>query len=427
MIELQVLNYLLETKNYSFILENSITQDYFIKYKEMFLFIKKHYEQFNTVPDKATFINAFPDFVFSEVFEGEKYLIDKIKEEFTYNKMVNVLNTAAELVQGDSRKAVEYLLNNVSNLTEDIGLETYDYKNEIVNRYEKYIEKCKNKDKFYITTGFPELDEIIGGWDRTEEYASITARTGIGKTFIMLYFALHCAKIGLNVGIYSGEMTEDKVGFRLDTLFTNISHYSLTRGDNKVEEEYKSFINKIKEIEGNLKILTAKKLGNFANVSNLKAFINKEKLDILFIDQISLMEDLNKNKIRHEKYESISKDLKSMQTQLQIPIVLLAQLNRGVEKDGEPDTTNVGGSDRISQDSTIMLSLTRKDDRLTIQIMKSRDSASGVKLNYLWDVDKGIFTYIPTGDAPEKLNPKENCENVRRKFENKTSNEIEPF
>ena len=47
-----------------------------------------------------------------QLFDG-----DKIKEEFTYNKMVNVLNTAAELVQGDSRKAVEYLLNNVSNLS----------------------------------------------------------------------------------------------------------------------------------------------------------------------------------------------------------------------------------------------------------------------------------------------------------------------
>lgn len=428
MIELQVINYLLETKNYDFVVNNAITSEYFVKNYDKFEFIKNHYNQFNDVPDKATFINAFPDFVFTEVFEGEKYLADKLNEEYTYNKMVGVLNKAAELVQNDSRDAVEYLLNSVNTLSKDMGVKIYDYKEEINNRFTTYLEKCKNKDKFYITTGFPELDEVIGGWDRKEEYASITARTGIGKTFIMLYFALHCAKLGLNVGVYSGEMNSDKVGYRLDTLFTHISQFAITRGDESIENEYKSFINKILDIKGNIKILSASSLGGFANVSNLKSFVKKEKLDILFIDQISLMEDMNNNRIRHEKFESISKDIKALQTQLQIPIILLAQLNRGVEKDNDPDTTNVGGSDRISQDSTLMLSLTRKDGKFTIQIMKNRDGASGVKLNYLWDVDKGLFTYIPTEDAPKALNPKENCDKVRRKFDNKDNqNATEPF
>ena len=62
--QLQVLNKILQTKDYSFILLNSLDEGYFYNYKAEFKFIKKHYETYGTVPDQMTFAQAFPDFDF---------------------------------------------------------------------------------------------------------------------------------------------------------------------------------------------------------------------------------------------------------------------------------------------------------------------------------------------------------------------------
>lgn len=417
MIETQFLNYILENKNYNIVILNNIDNSYFAKYKDEFDFIDNHYNQYKVVPDKATFINKFPDFVFTEVNESEKYLIQALDEERTYNRMVPILNNTVSKAKTDSRTAVEYLLNEVSNLSKNTGFEAIDLVKSADKRLNEYLERTKHLNKFYITTGFQELDEIIGGWDRKEEYGVVTARTGKGKSFLISYFALHCAKLGLKVGIYSGEMSDTKLGFRIDTLYSHISNYSIMKGDKSVEEEYRKSIEQFKNIEGSIYVCTPQMLDGFATVGKLKAFIEKYNLDILFIDQISLMEDMRNNRVRFEKFESISKDIKSLQVDLQIPVIVAAQLGRGVEKDEDPDTTNIALSDRIAQDATLIISMQRKENTVILQVMKSRDGSSGNKLFYNWDVDKGIFKWIPAEkDALNGKSSTNECEKVNEEY-----------
>lgn len=417
MIETQFLNYVLDRKNYNIVILNNIDNSYFAKYKDEFNFIDEHYSQYKVVPDKATFINKFPDFQFTEVNETEKYLIQALDEERTYNKMVPILNNTVAKAKSDSRTAVEYLLNEVSNLSKNTGFEAIDLVKSADKRLNEYLERTKHKNKYYVTTGFQELDEIIGGWDRKEEYGVVTARTGKGKSFLISYFALHCAKLGLKVGIYSGEMSDTKLGFRIDTLYSHISNYSIMKGDKAVEEEYRKSIENFKNIEGSIYVCTPQMLDGFATVGKLKAFIEKYNIDILFIDQISLMEDMRNNRVRFEKFESISKDIKSLQVDLQIPIIIAAQLGRGMEKDEDPDTTNIALSDRIAQDATLIISMQRKESTVILQVMKSRDGSSGNKLYYNWDVDKGIFNWIPAeNDALKGKSRTTECEKVNEEY-----------
>lgn len=417
MIETQFINYILDKKDYSIVILNNIDNTYFDKYKDEFNFINEHYSQYKVVPDKATFVNKFPDFVFTEVNETEKYLIQALDEERTYNRMVPILNNTVNKAKTDSRTAVEYLLNEVSNLSKNTGFEAIDLVKSADKRLEEYLERTKHKDKYYVTTGFQELDEIVGGWDRKEEYGVVTARTGKGKSFLISYFALHCAKLGLKVGIYSGEMSDTKLGFRIDTLYSHISNYSIMKGDKDVEDDYRKSIEKFKTIEGNIYVCTPQMLGGFATVGKLKAFVEKYELDILFIDQISLMEDMRGNRVRFEKFESISKDIKNLQVEAQIPIIIAAQLGRGIEKDEDPDTTNIALSDRIAQDATMIISMQRKENTVILQIMKSRDGGSGNKLYYSWDVDKGIFQWLPAeNDALNGQSRTNSCEKLEENY-----------
>ena len=103
-------------------------------------------------------------------------------------------------------------------------------------------KKIDSFDKYYVKTGFMELDEVIGGWDRIEELATIVARPGIGKSWVLLKCAIAAVEQGLNVGIYSGEMSEDKMAWRMDTLIGNIPNSKLIRGDISIQADYKNIL-----------------------------------------------------------------------------------------------------------------------------------------------------------------------------------------
>lgn len=209
-------------------------------------------------------------------------------------------------------------------------------------------------------------------------------------------------------------MSAVKVGYRLDTLIGHISNSRLIRGNREIQNTYKAYLDNLKNIiSGQIKILTPEMLGGFAGVNALQAFIEKEQLDILCIDQHSLLDDDRKAKNPVEKASNISKDLKRLQVLKKIPIIAVSQQNRS-STDSGVGTEHVAQSDRIAQDSTIVIFIEKKDDILDVELIKSRDSVNMRKLCYAVDFDKGIFTYIPGEDDIDK-NTK--IEDLKEEFE----------
>lgn len=406
MIDLQILNLVLDKKDYSIIVNNGLTEDYFPEYKEEFNFIKDHYDKYKIVPDKETFVNKFQNFNFFNVYEKPEFLIKGIKEEYIYLKTVPIIQKVDQLLTGenaDSNKAVEYLVQKLPSLTELMSFNAIDLVKQAEQRYNAYEIKCEKKEVAYISTGLKELDEIIGGWDCAEELAVISARTNQGKSWWLDYFLLKALQQGKRVGLYSGEMTPDKVGYRVDTFMSNISNFKMVHGHSDIKEQYREHIEHFKKLSGSFFIITPKELGGPATVEKLKAFVQKYNIELLGIDQFSLMEDSRKGRQTFEKYANISMDLKTMQMQLRIPILAVSQLNRaasgGKDKtETEIGTENLSYSDRIGQDATTVLSIQQKEQGLELKIVKARDSKVGDKLTYHWDIDKGVLNFIPTAN-----------------------------
>jgi replicative DNA helicase len=120
---------------------------------------------------------------------------------------------------------------------------------------------------------------------------------------------------------------------------------------------------------------------------------------MLCIDQYSLMRDSSNSRQYYEKFAKISTDLKNLQVQLQIPILMATQLNREKNENG-PDSTSIAGSDKVGQDATSIYFLERTQTGIKLTIGKHRDAKVGAVLNYTWDIDKGNFIYVPVeGDA----------------------------
>ena len=398
MIQLQFLNYLLSTGDSSLIFINNLNKEFFSDYPREYEYIVNHIKDYGNIPDTVTFLSKFPKFDIIEVNESPDYLVDKLYRDKNTRALADVFNDVKNsLVAGDLDKAMDIYLNSVDDMSQAKHIESVDILRD-TSRYEAYLERCDNFDKYYVKTGFKELDEIIGGWDREEELATIVARSNQGKSWILFKCAVAAVEQGLNVGLYSGEMSERKVGYRVDTLISNISNTALTKGDRSVQNEYKRYLDELPtRFKGSLKILTPNMIDGPAGVSALRAFIERDKLDILFIDQHSLLEDDRRARQPFEKAANISRDLKNLQTLKKIPIVAVSQQNRTSTENGV-GLEHVAQSDRIAQDSTIVIFFEQKDGTMTMHLVKSRDSANMKDLKYSINLNNGTFIYIPETD-----------------------------
>lgn len=406
MIQSQMLNKIIQTKDASIITLNNLTADYFSEYKDEYWFIKNHLTKYGNIPDIETVLNVFPEFEVISVNEPVEYLLEELMHDSSKRFLAENYTRVRELILADKVEDAMQILKQASERsTSFVSLQCVDILKD-TSRYDAYVDKIDNTDKYFIRTGFDELDAITGGWDIYEELATIVARNGLGKSWILFKCAAAAAKQGRCVGIYSGEMSENKVGYRIDTILSNIANGALIHGGGSVKNEYKKYIDSLSEtVPGSIKILTPKMINGPAGVSALRAFIEKEHLDILFIDQHSLLEDDRGAKNPVEKASNISKDLKLLQVVKRIPIISVSQQNREKLDDGKGnksfDTTQVAMSDRIAQDSTQIIFIERKDDLMRLHLVKSRDTANGKILTYKVDLNRGIWQYVPDEQSGE--------------------------
>ena len=401
MVSLQILNKIISTKDISIIIDNNLTIDYFLEYEDEYSFIKEHFDNYKNVPDIETFINKFPDFELLEVNESDRYLVDAIREEYLYSKSVPVIKKAAELLKSDSNEASRYLQSELVNLTPNYTTPYVDIIHSN-SRVEMFEDKSNNKDKWFIPTGFEELDDIIYGWQCGEEFVVIFARTGIGKSWVLVKTVQHAWEIGKNVGYVSPEMSADKIGYRFDTLNNHFSNMALVRGDkSKVSiDEYRQYNEKLAEHNNRILVSTPMDFNKQVTVGKLRTFVQANNLDMLAIDGITYMTDerYKRGDNKTTSLTNISEDLMALSCELKIPILVVVQSNRGGTEKDTPDLEDIRDSDGIAHNATKVISLNQKEEALVMKIKKNRDGKIGDKLTYLWDIDLGEFTWMP-GDC----------------------------
>ena len=423
MVSLQILNRVISTKDISIITDNNLTIDYFLEYEDEYSFIKEHFDNYKNVPDTETFINRFPDFELLEVNESDRYLVDAIREEYLYSKSVPVIKKAAELLKSDSNEASRYLQSELVNLTPNYTTPYVDIIHSN-SRVEMFEDKSNNKDRWFIPTGFEELDDIIYGWQCGEEFVVIFARTGIGKSWVLVKTVQHAWEIGKNVGYVSPEMSADKIGYRFDTLNNHFSNMALVRGDkSKVSiDEYKQYNEKLAEHNNSILVSTPMDFNKQVTVGKLRTFVQANNLDMLAIDGITYMTDerYKRGDNKTTSLTNISEDLMALSCELKIPILVVVQSNRGGTEKDTPDLEDIRDSDGIAHNATKVISLNQKEEALVMKIKKNRDGKVGDKLTYLWDIDLGEFTWMPGDCDSATIERKEQKrEEVKKEYKEK--------
>lgn len=263
----------------------------------------------------------------------------------------------------DGYESVKNVERELAKLRERIVIDDFKGIDEVLIQLYKHMETVKDKELTGISTGFKELDQMTGGLQPGGMYI-IGARPSVGKSAFMGKMVLAAAKSGSHVGVISLEMTDNQITARLSSLCSEIDYWRIYRNRMGDEQQAEHFYNKALELS-QLPIKISDATG--VNISDIKAKIARlrarGKMDIIFIDYLQLLDtdDLNRNKNREQEVSAISRGLKLLAKEYDIPVVVLAQLNRASEQAGEkkPKLHNLRESGSLEQDADGVLFIHR--------------------------------------------------------------------
>ncbi len=214
-----------------------------------------------------------------------------------------------------------------------------------------------------ISTGFSDLDYMTSGFQRSD-FILIAARPSMGKTALALNIAEHMALKGnAGVGIFSLEMGATQLANRLMAMNARVEASDLRSGKISGDDFLK--ITQSGTLFGASRLFIDDTPG--ISVSEVRAKCRRlkaqDKLDIIFIDYLQLMQGSGRAESRQQEVSQISRDLKGLARELNIPVVALSQLSRTVEsrKPPKPMLSDLRESGAIEQDADVVMFIYRED------------------------------------------------------------------
>ncbi len=232
---------------------------------------------------------------------------------------------------------------------------------EILPRTIEAIERlCQSKNEYTgIPSGFRELDSMTSGFQNSE-FSVIGARPSVGKTAIALTMAQHIAiERNIPVGFFTLEMSDMALMQRIISSETRIPSEKLRTGLLKASELDRIVDAAGKIYEAPLYIVDMPNM-KLLDLRSLARRLKSDKdVKIIFIDYLTLVTSENTELPRHEQIAEISRSLKALARELEIPIVALSQLKRETEGK-KPTLADIRESGSVEQDADLVIFLHRE-------------------------------------------------------------------
>jgi replicative DNA helicase len=229
----------------------------------------------------------------------------------------------------------------------------------------EYIEAIHSKSnkRFSVPTGFYELDEILGGFQKSD-LVIIAARPSMGKTAFALSLARNAAvDHKVPVGIFSLEMSTMQLIIRMLCAEGRLNAHLVRTGKLPSSEGVKLSKNAHRLINSPIYVDDTPAQSILEIRAKARRLKVEKNIGIIFIDYLQLMQGPAKVESREREISHISRSLKSLAKELNIPVVALAQLNRMVETrtDKRPQLSDLRESGSIEQDADVVIFLNRPE------------------------------------------------------------------
>ena len=259
--------------------------------------------------------------------------------------------------------------------------------------------KSHSKGITGIPSGFQQLDQMTSGFQNSD-FIVLAARPSMGKTALAMSVALTAARNGFATGIFSLEMSAEQLTLRLLSAESGIGHHNI-RNATISSDEWIDLTNVAAQL-AEMKVFIDDTA--MLNIMDLRAKARKLKaehgLQFLVIDYLQLLHSTKKHENRHQEVSDISRSLKALAKELNIPIVALSQLSRAVDSrmDKRPMLSDLRESGAIEQDADLIMFLyrdvvynpeTENPALAELIIGKQRNGPTGtVYMNFIREITK---------------------------------------
>ena len=297
-----------------------------------------------------------------------KYYANIVAEKATLRRLIRLNEEIANNCYA-GKESLEYILDDtekrVFQLVQKRSTEDFVLVRQIVmNAIDKIEAAARNKGSVTgIPTGFTDLDYRTAGM-QPSDLILVAARPSMGKTAFELNLAQYMAfKKNLTVALFSLEMSKEQLVNRMFSLESNVDAQKLRTGQLN-DQEWERLIESAGTI-GKSKLIIDDTPG--ISIAELRSKCRKYKLEhdlsIIMIDYLQLMTGSGRSESRQQEISDISRSLKALARELNVPVVALSQLSRAVEQrpDHRPMLSDLRESGAIEQDADVVMFLYRDD------------------------------------------------------------------
>ena len=294
------------------------------------------------------------------------YYIDIVLEKFTLRRMIEaataIITSAngTDVKVGEALERAEKSILGISKLRKTSEFRTVQ---EVLDKAQNDLETlAKNKGRVTgLTTGLVDLDNLTNGFSPTQ-LIIVAARPAVGKTAFALNIACAAAKsTKKNIAVFSLEMPAEQLIMRMISSLGQVDNKKLQTG--RLENEDWRRINEAISQLADTNIYFHDAGG--VTASEIKAKCRRlstqgEGLGLVIIDYLQLIDSSSKySGSRQQEVSEISRSLKTMALELEVPVIALSQLSRSVEKreDKKPVLSDLRESGSIEQDADIVAAL----------------------------------------------------------------------
>jgi replicative DNA helicase len=339
-----------------------------------------------------------------------------VMEKFIQRELIRISGSVISDAYEDSTDVFDLLDKAESGLYEitDKHLrKNFKSLHEVLVKTVNEIEENRKKtdDLTGVPSGFKALDRLTAGFQKTD-LIILAARPSVGKTAFALNLAMNAAMNSSKqfpVAVFSLEMGAGQIVKRMLSAVTEVSMESITRGK-MAEHEFIQMSQRMSKLaQAKIFLDDQAALNIFELRAKARRLKQKHGIELIIIDYLQLMQaSIEKGGNREQEISKISRDLKALAKELEVPIIALSQLNRSVESRKEskiPQLSDRRESGAIEQDADLVMFLYRpeyyglpndpngetQEGETVINIAKHRNGSTGMeKVRFIKEYQKFV-------------------------------------
>jgi len=343
-----------------------------------------------------------------------------VRKDSTLRKLIKLCeNTSKDCYTGGN--SIDVILENIEQKIFKLvqgymgGTKEESMKEVILNIIKKMEADAKNKGEFTgIPTGFTDLDRMLTGM-HGGELIIVAARPAMGKTAFVLNIVHHLAvKKNVPCLLYSLEMSKEQLGTRLMAIDAMVDSKAMKLSHTLTDDDWDKIVETMNVMtEAPIYMIDNSAISIAELRSQARMHKQNHNIGLIVIDYLQLMSPTGRVESRQNFIADVSRSLKNLARELDVPIIALSQLSRGVESrnDKMPVMSDIRESGAIEQDADVIMFIhrdeyynpdtTTKPNTAEINIAKNRSGETGT-IDLRW-----IGKYTKFANPEKYYNPQD--------------------